>query len=37
MFTSVPETKGNAIAETVNDMVVLVAEFKFLTWKTWER
>jgi len=36
IFTSiVPETKGNAIAETVNDMVRLVTEFKFLTWKTW--
>ena len=33
----VPETKGSALAESVEDSVALIKDFKFFTWKTWEK
>ena len=33
----VPETKGSALAESVVDSVALIDDFKFFTWKTWEK
>ena len=33
----VPETKGSALAESVEDSVALIDDFKFFTWKTWEK
>ena len=33
----VPETKGTAMAESVEDSVALIKNFKFFEWKTWKR
>ena len=33
----VPETKGTAMAESVEDSVALINDFKFFEWKTWKK
>ena len=33
----VPETKGTAMAESVEDSVALIKNFKFFEWKTWTK
>ena len=32
-----PETKGTAMAESVEDSVALIENFKFFEWKTWKK
>ena len=34
-LTAVPETKGNAISENIEDTIQLIKRFQFFQWRTW--